>query len=48
VQKEEETHIVDKLICAIDANHCNFDGQGSLYATTQSKSSYLKISEIQE
>jgi hypothetical protein len=46
MQKEGERQVVNKLIRATVTNHCNFDGQSSLYATTQVKAVIWKFLEF--
>lgn len=45
-ERERERDSVDNLFHARVASHYSSDGWGSLLATVQSKSSYLKILEV--
>jgi hypothetical protein len=47
VERRRDTDFIDELIHASVANHYSFDGSGSLNASMQGRSSYLKILEVQ-
>jgi hypothetical protein len=48
VGRGRQTYVADKLIHASVANNYNSDGLGSSHGTTQNKSIYLKILEVQQ